>query len=119
MDILPPYKNPRLTDGPKGEYLTVYAAMVEHMDDAVGRVMDKLQEAGLDDNTIVVFTGDNGGLCGNYSKRKVTSNYPLCSGKGDIYEGGVREPFIVKWPGKIKAESSNETPIMSIDIYPT
>ncbi|WP_075590092.1 sulfatase [Labilibacter marinus] len=170
----PPYLNPRLEDGPEGEYLTerlaqeavayienhkndsepffmnlwfynvhtplqakkekiaryktlmdttkhhsnpVYAAMVEHMDDAVGEIINKLKEAGLDENTIVMFTGDNGGLCGN--KGKVTSNFPLRSGKGDIYEGGVREPFIVKWPGKIKGGSVNETPIMSIDIYPT
>ncbi len=98
----------------------VYAAMVEHVDDAVGKVMNKLKELGIDKNTIVIFTSDNGGLMGNYenNRQHVTSNYPLRSGKGDIYEGGVRVPFIVKYPD-CKGGEVNATPVISMDIYPT
>lgn len=97
----------------------VYAAMVEHMDDALGSIMAKLKEDGLDNNTIIIFYSDNGGLVGNGYKFKITSNYPLRSGKGDMYEGGVRVPFIIRWPGKIKPGTVNHAPIISVDMYPT
>lgn len=100
---------------------STYAAMVEHMDDALGKVLAALKENGLEDNTIVVFTSDNGGLRGNHEngKVKVTDNTPLRSGKGDIYEGGVRIPLIFKWPNHIKrGQVVNEISI-SPDLYPT
>lgn len=99
----------------------IYSAMVEHMDDALGEVINALKENGLEDNTIVVFHSDNGGLKGNFEngRKKVTDNYPLRSGKGDMYEGGVRVPLIFKWPEKIKKGTINNTPAISPDLYPT
>jgi arylsulfatase A-like enzyme len=94
-----------------------YAAMVESMDAAVGRVLHKLAELGLDETTAVFFTSDNGGL--STSEGSPTSNLPLRGGKGWVYEGGIREPFIIKWPGVTKAESVCDAPVMSIDFYPT
>lgn len=95
----------------------VYAAMVEAMDQAVGKVLDKLKELGLDDNTIVCFTSDNGGL--STSEGSPTSNLPLRGGKGWLYEGGIREAFLVKWPGVTKPNSASDTPVVSTDFYPT
>lgn len=173
-----PYFNPRLQDGPEGEYLTerlateartfiqenkdaafflnfwlynvhtplqakpdrilrfeervdstrlqanpTYAAMVSHMDDALGVVVDALQEAGVYENTIIVFTSDNGGLTGDRNrpgvKPRVTSNAPLRSGKGDMYEGGVRVPLIFSWPGSISGGRTTKALSISADLYPT
>ncbi len=172
-----PYGNPRLQDGPDGEYLTerladeavrfiernkdqpfflnlwfynvhtplqaaadkvakyeakvfpdarhqnaTYAAMVEHMDDAVGKVMVTLDRLGLADNTIVVFTSDNGGLIGNRGgiyQDNVTLNAPLRSGKGDAYEGGVRVPLIVRYPGRIAPNTRSSELAISPDFFPT
>lgn len=97
----------------------IYAAMVEHMNDALGTIMKKLKDAGLDDNTIVIFYSDNGGIIGNHGARKITSNYPLRSGKGDVYEGGVRVPLIFRWPGKIKAGAVSHQQAISVDMFPT
>ncbi|GGZ84304.1 sulfatase [Algibacter mikhailovii] len=99
----------------------VYAAMVEHMDDALGSVMQALKDNALEENTIIIFNSDNGGLRGNFENRriKVTDNYPLRSGKGDIYEGGVRVPLIFKWPKRIEAGTSSNTPEISADLFPT
>ncbi len=97
-----------------------YAAMIEHMDDAIGSIVQKLKQQDKLDNTIIIFTSDNGGLIGNYRlKEKVTSNKPLKSGKGDMYEGGVRVPFVVQWLNKIPKGKIVEEPLMSIDVYPT
>ncbi|EMI53417.1 N-acetylgalactosamine 6-sulfate sulfatase (GALNS) [Rhodopirellula sallentina SM41] len=95
----------------------VYAAMVEAMDQAVGKVLKQLEESGVEDNTIVVFTSDNGGL--STSEGSPTSNLPLRGGKGWVYEGGVREPWIIRYPGVTKAGSVSSTPICSIDLLPT
>ena len=95
----------------------VYAAMVEAMDLAVGKVLDQLEASGLADNTIVVFTSDNGGL--STSEGSPTSNLPLRGGKGWIYEGGIREPWIIRYPGVTKAGSESTQPICSIDLFPT
>ncbi len=95
----------------------VYAAMVEAMDLAVGKVLDKLESLGLDDDVVVAFTSDNGGL--STSEGSPTSNLPLRGGKGWVYEGGIREPFIVRWPGVTKAGSVNPEPVMSTDFFPT
>jgi len=162
-----PYGNPRLEDGPLGEYLTdregmeaakfieqnsdrpfflymahyavhtpimakqniidkfkskpstpehnntTYAAMIQSMDEAVGRVMDKLEELNIDDKTIVIFMSDNGGLLGK------TSNAPLRGGKSQAYEGGIREPMIIKCPSVVKPGSVCSEPVISMDFYPT
>ncbi|MBN1342341.1 MAG: sulfatase [Phycisphaerae bacterium] len=185
----PPYNNPRLSDGPKGEYLTdrltdealkfldankgrpfllylshyavhtpllskpsyakkyeakaeklppskgprflpegarqarqvqdhpVYAGMVQSMDESLGRVMAKLEALGIDDHTAVFFMSDNGGL--STSEGHPTSNVPLRAGKGWLYDGGIREPMIIKWPGMAKPGSVCRAPVTSTDFYPT
>mgnify|MGYP006279020779 FL=1 len=95
----------------------VYAGMVEAMDLAVGKVLEKLESAGLDDNTVVIFMSDNGGL--STSEGHPTSNVPLRAGKGWLYEGGIREPMIIKWPGVTNAGTVCEVPVTSTDFYPT
>lgn len=89
----------------------VYAAMIEAMDTAIGRFLKALDETGLRDNTLVLFTSDNGGYNGD--------NRPLRGFKGMLYEGGIRVPWIVRWPGRIKPGTTNTTPIISTDCYPT
>lgn len=89
----------------------VYAAMIEGMDTAIGRFLKVLDEAGLRDDTLVLFTSDNGGYDGD--------NQPLRGVKGMLYEGGIRVPWIVRWPGKVKPGTINATPIISTDCYPT
>ena len=95
----------------------VYAAMVEALDLAVGKVLDKLDELNLTENTLVIFTSDNGGL--STSEGWPTSNHPLRAGKGWIYEGGIREPLIIRWPAKIKPAQTPATPASSPDFFPT
>ena len=95
----------------------VYAAMVEAMDEAVGTVLDQLDASGVADNTIVVFTSDNGGL--STSEGSPTSNLPLRGGKGWVYEGGIREPWIIRYPGVTESGSVSEEMICSIDLFPT
>ena len=90
-----------------------YAAMVESVDESVRDVNKALEELGLSENTLVVFFSDNGGH-GTYTCQK-----PLRGGKGMYYEGGIREPMFAYWPGKIKAGSSNDVPVISTDFYPT
>jgi len=162
-----PYKNPKLPDGPQGEYLTdrltdeslsfietnkdqqfflylphyavhtplqakeeliekyknkagsngqnnpIYAAMIESTDQGVGRILDKLDELELTEDTIVFFFSDNGGVKG------ITSNEPLRGGKGMLYEGGIREPMIVCWPGIVEPGTTSDTPVIGIDLFPT
>ena len=95
----------------------IYAGMVEAMDEAVGTVLNALEEAGLAERTVVVFMSDNGGL--STSEGHPTSNLPLRAGKGWLYEGGIREPMIIKWPGVTESGSVSETPVISTDFYPT
>ena len=95
----------------------IYAAMVESLDSSVGRIMDKLAELGLDKNTVLIFTSDNGGL--STSEGSPTSNMPLRGGKGWGYEGGIREPLLVRWPGVTKPGSVSHDPVISTDYYPT
>jgi arylsulfatase A len=90
-----------------------YAAMVESVDDSVGRVMRTLRELHLDDKTLVIFTSDNGGFA------KATDNSPLRANKGSNYEGGIRVPVIIKWPGKTRPASISDQPVISTDFYPT
>ncbi|MFN3326440.1 MAG: sulfatase [Bryobacteraceae bacterium] len=98
----------------------VYAAMVESLDEGVGRIQSKVRELGLEDRTVIVFVSDNGGLRYEGSRRNaVTSNAPLRAGKGHLYEGGIRVPLIVKWPGRIKAGAISDAPVSTIDLFPT
>jgi arylsulfatase len=94
-----------------------YAAMLEQMDVAIGRILAALAEHGIADHTIVVFTSDNGGL--STSEGHPTSNEPWRAGKGWPYEGGVRVPVIIRAPGVTKAGSVNDTPVISTDYYAT
>lgn len=94
-----------------------YAAMVESMDMAVGKILDKIKEEGLEDNTVVIFFSDNGGL--STSEGTPTANTPLRAGKGWLYEGGIREPAIIKWPGTISPGNVSDAVITSMDFYPT
>ena len=95
-----------------------YAAMVHNMDENVGRVLAKLEEKGLAENTIVVFTSDNGGFVNDFDNEAVTNNAPLRSGKGSLYEGGIRVPLMVRSPGLPKGKVC-DVPVVSIDFYPT
>jgi len=99
----------------------VYAAMVEHVDHSVGRILAKLEQLGLTRNTVVIFTSDNGGLRLRYDLQGplVSSNAPLREEKGTLYEGGIREPLIVRWPGVVEPGSTCAVPVSSVDFYPT
>ncbi len=93
-----------------------YAAMVESIDDSTRQILATLKELEIDKNTLIIFTSDNGGLDRNGSP---TENAPLRSGKGYAYEGGIRVPFLVRWPGVIPAGRVSDEPVCSIDILPT
>ncbi len=101
----------------------VYAAMVRSLDESVGRVRARLRERGLDRNTIIVFTSDNGGYIGMDRRADpnvpVTDNYPLRSGKGSLYEGGLRVPLIVLSPGITPAGGVSDEPVLLTDLFPT
>ena len=89
------------------------AAMLKVIDEGVGMIMDKLEELGLADRTMVIFTSDNGG------ESRVTSNAPLRDGKSHLYEGGIREPLIVRWPDMVRPGTICGHPTVNIDFYPT
>lgn len=99
----------------------VYAAMIESADAQIGRILAKLDELNLDKNTVVIFTSDNGGLHVREWKREVkaTRNDPLRSGKGYLYEGGIREPLIIRWPGVVKQSVVCTNVMTSVDYFPT
>lgn len=107
-----------------GHHDPTYAAMIASVDESVGRVVGLLDELKLSENTLVIFTSDNGGV-GGYAREgikrnqeDVTDNAPLRSGKGSLYEGGVRVPFVARWPGKVPVGTTG-VPIISVDLYPT
>lgn len=95
----------------------VYAGLLEATDEAVGLVLDRLDELGLTDNTIVVFTSDNGGV--SAGDAKATSNLPLRGGKGRQWEGGIREPFFIRFPGVVQPGSKSDVPAIGTDFFPT
>ena len=90
-----------------------YAAMVESVDDCAGRIVTALEKHGIADRTMIIFTSDNGGLMGP------TNNAPLRSGKGYAYEGGIRVPLLIKWPGVVKPGTTSAAPVTSVDYFPT
>lgn len=97
-----------------------YAATIESMDQAVGRIIDGIENEKLADNTIIIFTSDNGGLhVPEGHPTPVTHNTPFRAGKGYLYEGGLRVPLMVRWPGKIQAGKSVESPVSLLDLMPT
>lgn len=97
-----------------------YAAMIESVDHGVGRLLNQLKKLGLEDNTIVVLASDHGGLSARGGKREVaTSNRPLRAGKGHLYEGGLRIPFMIRWPGTVKPGTEIATPVSTLDLMPT
>ena len=91
--------------------------MVETTDAAVGRVLDALEQSGLTDNTIVIFTSDNGGV--SSGDAYATSNLPLRGGKGRQWEGGIREPYYIRFPARTKPGSTCDVPVTGADFYPT
>jgi hypothetical protein len=94
--------------------------MLESVDDSVGRVLAKLEAVGLTDDTVVIFTSDNGGLSTQEGPNTpATSNAPLRNGKGYLQEGGIRVPLLVRWPGQVKQGAIERTPVSSIDLFPT
>ncbi|NVK86041.1 MAG: sulfatase [Cytophagia bacterium] len=97
-----------------------YASMVEGMDKSLGDLMDLLEKEGIEDNTIIIFMSDNGGLSAvARGGEKHTHNYPLSSGKGSAREGGIREPMIVKWPERVKAGTTTSSAVIIEDFFPT
>jgi arylsulfatase A-like enzyme len=119
---LPPSHGPKFV--PEGDRQVrqiqdhpVYAAMVQSLDESVGRVLRKLDDLGIAGHTIVIFFSDNGGLA--TAEGTPTSNVPLRAGKGWLYEGGIREPMLIKWPGAVKPGSICSVPVTSTDFYPT
>lgn len=109
-----------------------FAAMVESMDESLGRIVEKVKSAGLEDRTIIVFVSDNGGMsaanfarpnkqiqAANLDKEFATSNLPLRGAKGWFYEGGIRVPMIIKWPEQKVAGVTSDVPVIGTDFYPT
>ncbi len=100
----------------------VYAGLVRSIDESLGRIRDSLTAWGLDSNTVIVFTSDHGGLSTtgiNNNRQLATSNLPLRAGKGHVYEGGIRVPTIVTWPGQVTANSTSLARVTGTDFYPT
>ena len=108
-DLLEKYKNLPV----RGYRDHRYAAMIEAMDNAIGKVLNSLDNLNLTDETLVIFSSDNGPFGG------VGDASPLRADKGHLYEGGIRVPLIIRWPGKIKPETLDETPVILTDLYPT
>ena len=115
----------------------IYAAMIEHLDKSVGVISDKIKELGLEENTIIIFCSDNGGLNKKYDKTLLvaddkkdiyrddsllyiaSSNLPLRGEKGNLYEGGTRIPLIIKWKNNIQANTISNLPVTSVDYFPS
>ena len=93
----------------------IFAAMLANLDDGVGEILQAISGRGLEDDTLVIFISDNGGP----TRELTSSNLPLRGGKGDVYEGGLRVPFLMKWPGKLPAGQVEDRPVMSLDIAAT
>jgi len=121
-ELVEKFKPKPAVDGHKSP---IYAAMIASVDQSVGRVMETLDRLGLADNTVLIFSSDNGGV-GGYAREgigkpngDITDNAPLRSGKGSLYEGGTRVPLVVRWPGVARPNSTCDTPTIHVDIYPT
>jgi arylsulfatase A-like enzyme len=113
----------RKKEGSNGQNHPIYAAMVDSTDQSVGRVLDKLKELAILDNTVIILLSDNGGIGGYLATgviaKEHTSQAPLRGGKGMLYEGGIRVPMIVSWPSVIPAGTESDVPVSVIDLFPT
>lgn len=109
-ELIEKFKN---KNGSNGQNRPDYAAMVASMDENIGKLLFYLKKNGLEKNTIVIFTSDNGGI------RAISEQNPLRAGKGSYYEGGIRVPLIIKWPGKVAPNSTSKERISNLDFYPT
>ncbi len=109
-EVISKYKNKKTTTNQKN---AIYAAMIESMDENVGKIMESLDKLKLSENTIVFFCSDNGGV------RRISSQYPLRAGKGSYYEGGIRVPLIIKWQKKIGMGKICNVPVTNLDFFPT
>ncbi len=111
---------PELIEKNHDAFNPIYAAMIETLDTSVGRLMTKVESLGLADRTIFIFTSDNGGLhVVELPDTPATDNRPFRAGKGYVYEGGLREPLMVRWPGVVAPGSTCETPVVLTDLVPT
>ncbi|MGI9627500.1 MAG: sulfatase-like hydrolase/transferase, partial [Longimicrobiales bacterium] len=109
-EIVAKYEGKSATDG-QGH--ATYAAMIQSVDEGVGRLVRALEDLGIADRTVVIFYADNGGF------GPVTSMAPLRGSKGMLYEGGIREPLVVRWPGRVAPGTTNDVPVIGTDLYPT
>ena len=117
-EYLPKYEAKAKPDNP--QHNAIYAAMIQSVDESVARLMKKLDDLKISDRTVIIFMSDNGGLSVKEAvNTPSTSNAPLRAGKGYLYEGGIREPMFVKWPGAVKPASECHVPVSSVDFYPT
>ena len=117
-ELIPHFEKKVRADDPQN--FPAYAAMLQSVDQSVRRVLDTLDRLKLSDRTLVVFTSDNGGVSSReWRNRPVTSNLPLRAGKGDLYEGGIRVPLIVRWPGVTRPGEVCDEPVLSVDFAPT
>lgn len=109
--------------GRNGHKDPFYASMIESLDRGVGLIMDKLEDLGINNNTILIFYSDNGGVGGygflGHEEKNVTDNSPLKGGKGTFYEGGIRVPLIIRWPEVIPPRAESNEPVIGIDFFPT
>jgi arylsulfatase A-like enzyme len=118
MELMNKYKQKKDQRGKQDN--AIMGAMIESMDKSLGRLIDKLAELKMDENTIIIFFSDNGGnMYDLINGKTATNNFPLKMGKGNIHEGGIRVPCIISWPGTIKSNQVSEQLISSIDFYPT
>lgn len=114
------YFNAKKTKGFNGHDNAIYASMIKSMDRSVGQILDKLKETGIEENTLVVFMSDNGGIDGEITPDgNGTENYPFLGGKACLTEGGIRVPLIFRWKGKIEQGKWVDTAVDCTDIYPT
>lgn len=117
---IPLAAKPELIEQNKSAFHPTYAAMIETLDDSVGRLMRKVDELGLTERTIFIFTSDNGGLhVLEFPSTPATHNTPYRAGKGYVYEGGLREPLIIRWPGVIEVGKTIDAPVVLTDLVPT
>ncbi|MCK4749053.1 MAG: sulfatase [Bacteroidales bacterium] len=108
------FENKYMTKGGSGcQNNAAYAGMVDNLDRCIGLLLEKLRSMEMEENTLVIFTSDNGGI------RRISCQDPLRAGKGSYYEGGIRVPLVMKWSGMIEAGTSSEIPVINLDFYPT
>lgn len=117
---IPLAARPELVEKNKNAFNPVYAAVIETLDDAVGRLLKQVESLGMKDRTILIFTSDNGGVhIPEGREDPPTHNTPYRAGKGFLYEGGLRIPLIVRWPGRVKGGAVTATPVINTDLVPT